>query len=132
MGLKKFSDGEIALSAQEAWEVLNWFFTGGASLGPGGLTANDRSFAQALLVEAVDRSEQIGWIQSLWSATANPSTSVKAVLAKLALKAAKDWLKSGKPTNFRDAKIYTMVKNQLILNWRSAWLIRVETNEPVY
>jgi len=132
MGLKKFSGAEIVLTPQEAWEVLTWFFTGGASIGPSGLTENDRSFAQALLVEAVDKSYQISWIQALWSATANPTTSVKAVLAKLAFKAAKDWLKSGKPTDFKDAKIYTMIKNQLVLNWRSIWLARVETGEPVY
>lgn len=132
MALKKFSRSEIALTHQEAWQVLVFFFGGNASSLPGGLTDNDRSFAQALLIEAVDASRRLGWLHQLMSATLRPNASITAVLRRLAVAATRDWLSSGNPADFKDAKIYSMAKNQLTLNWRSAWQIRIITGDPVY
>jgi hypothetical protein len=132
MSLRKFKPSEIVLSDQEAWQVLVFFFGGNASTQPSWLNDNDRSFAQALLLEAVDASSRVSWIEALWKATAKPGASIKSILAKLALKAAKDWLQSCKPSDLTEARIYLMVKNQLTLNWRSAWQIRIETGDPVY
>jgi hypothetical protein len=132
MALRKFAPSELALSPMEAWQVLVFFFGGNAGTTPGWLTDNDRSFAQALLIEAVDASYRMSWIEKLWSSTVNPSASIESILGKLALKAMKDWLTSCQPTDLKKAKIYTMVKNQLTLNWRSAWQIRIDTGDPVY
>ena len=132
MALKKFAASELVLSPMESWQVLVFFFGGNAGTVPGWLTENDRSFAQALLIEAVDASYRMSWIEKLWSSTVNPSASLKGILGKLALKAMRDWLTSCNPTDLKKAKIYTMVKNQLTANWRSAWQIRIDTDEPVY
>jgi len=132
MALKKFADSELILNHQEAWQVLIWFFGGNAGTVPGWLTSNDRSFAQALLVEAVDASYTMSWIQTLMTSALKPNASITGILAKLALKAAKEWIHSRKPSDFKDAKIYKMIKDQLTLNWRSAWQIRIETGEAVY
>jgi hypothetical protein len=132
MSLRKFEASEIVLTHQEAWQVLVFFFGGNAGIVPGWLNDNDRSFAQALLIEAVDASKRVGWIKSLWTSTVNPGASIQGILAKLAMKAARDWLKSCEPTDLKRAEIHLMVKNQLTLNWKSAWLIRVDTGEPVY
>lgn len=132
MALKKFAPSELVLTPMESWQVLVFFFGGNAGTLPGWLNDNDRSFAQALLIEAVDASYRMSWIEKLWSSTVNPSASIKGILAKLALKAARDWLTHAKPTDLAHAKIYTMVKNQITANWRSAWQIRVETGDPVY
>ena len=56
MALRKFRSDELFMSNQEAWQVLVFFFGGNAGSVPGWLTDNDRSFAQALLVEAIDKS----------------------------------------------------------------------------
>ncbi len=132
MAQQKFAPSELALSPMEAWQVLVFFFGGNASTTPGWLTDNDRSFAQALLIEAVAASYRMSWIEKLWSSTVNPSASIKSILGKLALKAMKDWLTSCQPTDLNKAKIYMMVKNQLTANWRSAWQIHIETGDPVY
>jgi hypothetical protein len=132
MELRKFSGPEIVLNQQQAWQVLVFFFGGNAGAVPGWLTDNDRSFAQALLVEAVDASYQISWIQTLMTSALTPNPSITGILAHLALKAGRDWLQSRNPANFKDAKIYKMVKDQLTLNWRSAWQIRIDTGDPVY
>ena len=52
-------------------------------------------------------------------------------LAKFAAKALLDRLKSAKVDDFRNARIYRMVKDTITRNFRSAWTIRVETGEPV-
>ncbi|MDR3621069.1 MAG: hypothetical protein P4L85_17085 [Paludisphaera borealis] len=132
MSLRKFTRSELAVSPMEAWQVLVFFFGGNAGTVPGWLTDNDRSFAQALLIEAVDASYRMSWIEKLWSSTVNPSASIKSILGKLAVKAMRDWLTSCRPTDLNKAKIYTMVKDQLTRNWRSAWQIRIETGEDVY
>jgi len=132
MSLRKFDPSEILLTDQEAWQVLVFFFGGNASTMPSRLTDNDKSFAQALLLEAVDASDKISWIQTLWQASINPNSGVKSILKKLAKKALREWLESLKPEDLADAKIYIMVKNQLTLNWRSPWRIRIESGEPVY
>lgn len=130
--LRKFSKSEVVLNDMEAWQVLVFFFGGNAGTTPRWLTPQDRAFAQALLVKAVDASKQLSWIQELWSSTANPSTGVRSVLRSLATKAARDWLASRKPEDFKDAKIYTMVKNELTRSYRSTWQIRIDTDELIY
>ena len=89
-------------------------------------------FAQALLLEAVDKSYAMSWIQTLFESSASPNASVKGILKSLAKKAAKDWLHKAKPTDLENATIYASVKNQLTRNWRSAWSIRTETDMAVY
>jgi hypothetical protein len=71
----------------------------------------------------------MSWIEKLWTSTVKPGASIKGILSKLALKAAGDWLTSGQPTDLNKANIYTMVKDHLNLNWRSAWQVRLETGE---
>ena len=130
--LRKFSQSEVVLTDMQAWQVLVFFFGGNASTTPRWLTAQDRAFARALLVKAVDASRQLSWIQALWSSTANPSAGIRSILRSLATKAARDWLASRKPDDFRDAKIYTMVKDELTRSYRSTWQIRIETDELIY
>jgi hypothetical protein len=132
MSLRKFKQDELVLTHQEAWQVLVFFFGGNAGVVPGWLTDNDRSFAQALLIEAVDKSYAMSWMEAIFRATANPTTSVKSVLAKLALKAAKDWLSHSKPSDLKNANIYLAIRNRLTLNWKTPWQIRLDTGEPVY
>jgi hypothetical protein len=55
MPLRKFNSSELVLSPMEAWQVLVFIFGGNGGTVPGWLTENDRSFAQALLIEAVNQ-----------------------------------------------------------------------------
>lgn len=132
MALRKFNSAELALNNQEAWQVLVFFFGGNAGTAPGWLNDNDRSFAQALLLEAVDKSYAMSWVETLFSSAMKLNPSVKDILKALAKKALKDWLKSANPTDLSEAKIYQSVRDRLRLNWRSAWEIRVTTGDPVY
>jgi hypothetical protein len=133
MGLQKFYEsGDIYISNQEAWEILVWFFGGNAGLSPSDITYNDRSFAQALLFEAIGASKLIGFVEGLWRATVKPAKSITKLLKQIAKLTAKALWEYLKPADLEDPKIYQMVKDQLARNWKSPWQIRIETGEAVY
>ena len=133
MGLQKFYDtGDVYVSNQEAWEILVWFFGGNAGLSPSDITYNDRSFAQALLFEAIAASKLIGFVEGLWRATVKPAKSITSLLKQIAKLTAKALWEHLKPVDLEDPKIYQMVKDQLARNWKSPWQIRIETGEAVY
>lgn len=130
--LKKFSGSDIVLSNQEAWQVLVFFFGGNASISPGALTDNDRSFAQALLLEAIDASEDMSWIEALFRSAMKLRPDVKDILKSMAKQFVKTWFKHATKGDLEDPTIYEAVKSSLTRNWRSAWAIRVQTDSPVY
>lgn len=132
--LQHFSSEELLLTHMEAWQVLVWFFGGNGGTLPGWLTDEDRSFAQALLVEAIDKSAAVGIIRRIWESTVMPPMTVKSLLGKIAKTGAKilwDRLHHCKVEDFAKAKIYKMVKDKLTVNFRGAWRIRIETGEPI-
>ncbi len=130
--LKHFTPDELIVDRAEAWKILVWFFGGNSGITIGDLTDNDMSFAQALIIEAVDASEDVGWIYTLWRSTVTPPKDLGSLFKKLVRNLVKEWLKHSKPKDFDDPTIYTMVKNTLTRNWRSAWSIRIQTGDPVY
>lgn len=132
--LKHFKRDEILLSNQEAWQVLVWFFGGNAKTTPSWLTEDDRSFAQALLVAAVDASADVGIFRRIWESTVTPPQSIGGLLLKIArtgTRILRDRLEHADVKNFGNTKIYQMVKNQLTREFRSAWEIRIEDGQPV-
>ena len=72
MALRKFDSSQLVLTHDEAWQVLVAFFGGNAGTVPGWLTENDRSFAQALLVEANDNSYAMSWIEEIFRSAYKP------------------------------------------------------------
>lgn len=133
MALQEFyKTGDVYITEQEAWEILVWFFGGNAGISPSTITYNDRSFAQALMFEAIAASKKISFLESLWKKTIMPPKSIGSLLKQIAKLTAKALWEHLKPADLKDPKIYTMVKDQLTRNWRSAWQIRVETGDPVY
>lgn len=133
MALQEFySTGDVYISQEEAWYILVWFFGGNAGLSPSDLTYNDRSFAQALMFEAIAASKKISYIKGLWEKTVKPPKSVLKLLKQIAVLTAKALWEYLQPPDLENPKIYKMVKDQLTRNWRSAWEIRVETGGAVY
>jgi hypothetical protein len=129
--LKHFSeaDGTLLLSQEDAWMILRFFLDGEVTLAPGALTENDRSFAQALLIEAIDASNAMSWVEALFRSAMKPNATVKSIIRSLVKKALKEWFRAKVGS---DPTIYVAVKNSLKRNWRSAWRIREATDEPVY
>ncbi|HVS36660.1 MAG TPA: hypothetical protein VMS17_13960 [Gemmataceae bacterium] len=121
MYLKKFEPSQLVLSNQQAWQVLQFFYDGNAGCLPSMLTDDDRSFAQALLLEAVDESYAESWIEATFGSAMDVNPDVKDILKDLAKKAATDWLKSSKPADLEHAKIYGNVKSSLMMQTGAAW-----------
>ena len=133
--LKTFGSDELVLDQQEAWRILEFFFGGDVGIEPGNLTDRDRSFAQALILEAIDKSYAMSWVETLWKSSAKPNASAKGIIKALAKKAIKDWFKDSDAKKWVNTgkfpDLYQSVVNQLARNWRSEWRIRVETGEFV-
>jgi hypothetical protein len=127
-----YKTGDVFVSHDEAWHILVWFFGGNAGSMPSTLTYNDRSFAQALLIEAIIASKNISAIQKLWEKTIKPPKAIASFLKQIVMIAVKAIWDHLQPADFKDPKIYQMVKDQLTRNWRSAWQIRVDTGGDVY
>jgi len=135
MALRQFTRDELVLSANDAYMVLKFFFQS-TELKPTQLTDDDRSFAQALLLDAADRSYELGYAQILMEkflmASPRSLEGVKDLLKEFIKKAAKHWWNHAKQKDLREAKLYMVVVNQLRRNFRSTWAIREQTGELIY
>ena len=87
------------------------------------MTDHVREFAQGLLLEAIDASYALGWVQIVFSVFEGifykqPTTSLKKVIKKFAKKAAKHWFKHVKNiTDLSHIQIYEIVRIQLNQNF---------------
>ena len=133
MALQKFYvSGDVYLSKDEAWKTLVWFFGGNSGISVSNITWNDRSFAQALIFEAVYASRKISFVQKVWESSVNPPDTVKKFFKEIVKITAKTLWENLKPVDLEDPTIYKMVKDTLTINWRSPWQTRVDTGSPVY
>ncbi len=129
MGLRHFSESEIILSNQDAWEVLKFFFGGNAGLSPRDLNLQDREFAQALLFEAIRASDKMDFVIPFLDPAVKPM-SIVGVMINLAIKGSQlGWARWKHSRTAKEPKIYKSVKETIARNWRSIWQIRVQTGD---
>ncbi len=126
--LKQFSSNELVINKGEAFEILNFFF-GSFRISREQLTNEDRGFAQALMVEAVDASNSMGKIEGLFKSSASPYCSITSLAKSIVRQSITSWWKNGKKN---EVVIYNSVKNTLTANFKSVWAYRVETGEYLY
>jgi hypothetical protein len=133
--LKRFSESEVYLSQEQAWRALKFFWPE-IGIAPGTLTLGDRSFAQALLVEAIDSSYEEGFVEIIFRAffmkVPQSFNAIKDMVKEFAKKALKHWFKHATGADLRDPKIYENVRATLSRNFRSVWKIREQTGELTY
>ncbi len=133
--LRHFSGNELLFNQQQTLVILRYF-----GLEPGiqaaALTDDDRSFAQALLVEGVDASYEMGYVQIVFdSFYAKPPASfdtVREMTREFLKRVAEHWFEHATKDNLRDPKIYESVRVTLQANARSVWKIREATGEMTY
>lgn len=105
--LKQFSHSELILSEEETKEVLKFIFKG--FVGEGKIdnlriTDTVRGFAQGLLIEAIDASYALGFVEEIFTASANPTAGAKKVLKSFGKKALKHWFKHATAENLMEVK----------------------------
>jgi len=116
--LRKFKTEELIFDEKETIIILKFIFSNRKTLVEG-MTINDRvrEFAQGLLIEAVDASYALGFVEALFRATANPGAGTKKILTKFGKKALKNWFKHATPKDLMQVKIYEIVRKQLEYNF---------------
>ena len=133
--LRHFTPDELLFDRERTLTILRYF-----GLEPGiqaaAITDEDRSFAQALLVEAVDASYEMGYAHILFDVFyARPPMSfdaVKGLLRKFIEKTAEHWFEHATKADLADPKIYEAVRATLQRSARSVWKIREATGELTY
>ena len=133
--LRHFTKDELILSKQDAGRVLRYFFPA-HPITPTQLTDEDVGFAQALLVQAVDSSTEMGYVQILFDKVYAKPPSDFSFLKDLAVafckRAAKNWFRHATGADLANPDIYDSVRATIARNFGSVWAIRCQTGELTY
>lgn len=66
-----------------------------------------------MLLEAIDGSYALGFVQSIFGSVMHPGDGAKGVLLKFGRKAAKYWFKHAKANDLSNIKIYETVRKNI-------------------
>lgn len=122
MRLLHFPEDQIRLSEEEARAVLRFFFHADSiqrALEDQALQPVHREFAQALLVEAIDATHAMGFVQDLFMSVATGFRSgVRKIAQKFAKKALKRWFEHTDLNGlWGDIEIYETVRRRVEANF---------------
>lgn len=112
--LREFRPHELLFDAEETRAILKFIFEPKAAM-VNSMNIDDRvrSFAQALLLEAVDASFAMGFIEAMTSSLLNPRPSISRILRKFGEKAARHWFKYATADDLRHIRIYEIIRRDL-------------------
>lgn len=134
--LRHFSKNEIYIAQEDARTILRFFFTGNQVPPAEELTIEDRAFAQALLLEAIDSSYAMSYVQEIFDAfygkVPTEFSAVKDMVKDFVKNASKTWFDHATGKDLSNPRIYMSVKSRLAANFRSVWVIRMQTGELTY
>lgn len=119
--LQAFGSDELLLAHDEALAVLRFIFEPADHEVIDSLPRSEfiRSFAQGLLVEAIDASYAMGHVEALLRSLARPSGGVLAIIKRFGHNAARHWFKHATSSDLLDARIYEVVRRELARRFRS-------------
>ncbi len=123
--LLTFKPSELLFDEDETREILKFFFQNDHEL-IGKLVINDKlkSFAQGILVEAVDASYAIGFVKIITDTffLKSPQSKIKNILNELSRKATIHWFRHVKATDLTTIKIYDCVRKTIAMKFRQHFL----------
>lgn len=112
--LRNFNESELIFDDVETKEILRFFFQHHQQrIDVVAITTALRNFAQGLLVEAVDATYALGYIEILLTTFHKPGGGIKKALMKIGKKAARHWFKHATDRSLHNAKIAEAVRRQL-------------------
>jgi len=133
--LRHFSPDEILISNDDAQLVLKFYF-GDQVPNSDQLTRSDVAFAQALLLEGIDKSYAMGYVHIVYDCfymkIPGSFDSVKDAVKEFAKKAAKHWFDHASGKDLANPRIYSSVRVMISNNFGSVWAIRMQTGELTY
>lgn len=128
VGLRRFSPRELALPPRAAWEVLRFFFPADvAGIYPEDLSCEDRLFAQALLVAAIDETRRQGIPAGLEGVPlfAAGWIRVRVVVEGLAARAPAAWFEIPVPEGGDGGRIDEPARAAVSIRHRAGWIAHV-------
>lgn len=118
--LRNFSEHELIFDVSETKDILGFFFPHHRQrIDAATVTTELRSFAQGLLIEAIDATYALGYVEILLTVSYNPGGGMKKVLMKAGRKAARHWFKHATDRDLLNARIAEPVRRQLSLAFRT-------------
>ena len=125
--LRHFPPSEVIISKEQASRILRFFFPGQPATASS-LTAEDTAFAQALLVEAVDASKEMGYVHIIFDKAymkmPNDFSFIKDIAEALGKQALQNWFRHASKKDLDDPQIYDAVRGRIAVNFNSVWAIR--------
>ena len=116
--LRNFSESELIFDEAETKEILKFFFVNiRPSIDQATMTTAFRNFTQGLLVEAVDATYALSYIEIVFKTFSKPPTNIMKLLTKLGRKASRHWLKHATQDNLMSADISLIVRDRLALSF---------------
>ena len=133
--LRNFTESELIFDETETKDILKFFFRHlRERIDTASMTTELRNFSQGLLVEAIDATYALGYLEILFRASYNPGNGMLKALSKLGRKGAKHWFKHATQADLLRAKVSSRVRDQLALSFASVFPMMLEgiarTNEP--
>ena len=125
--LRNFSESELIFDEAETRDILKFFFQHlRHRIDAATITMELRNFAQGLLVEAIDSTYALGYIEIIWRTSYNPGNGMLKTLSKVGRKAAKHWFKHATQQDLLKAKISSRVRDQLAHSFASVFPMMLE------
>lgn len=125
--LHHFNEGELVFDENETKEILKFFFLSlRQRIELTAMTTELREFAQGLLVEAIDATYALGYVEVIFKTFYNPGHGMAKVLSKAGGKLAKHWFKHATQRDLIKAKISSRVRDQLAQNFASVLLMMLD------
>lgn len=122
--LRRFSEAELIFDQQETKDILKFFFVADhPGIDVAEINSELRNLAQGLIVEGVDATYAMSWIELTFRWIAQPGLGMRKALQKLAHRAMRHWFKHLKTQSLHEAEIYERVRDQLSRNFRSPFHI---------
>lgn len=130
--LRKFSKNELLFDEKETRVILKFIFKEADHKLIDSIPMSDalRGFTQGLLVEAIDASYKIGYVESIFRASANPNQGAIKILKSFAKKAAVHWFKNTKAHDLQNVKVYQFVLDFIAIRFRTQLPLFIAKNTP--
>lgn len=127
--LRQFKQEELLFNEEETRVVLKFIFEPVDHALIESLTVNDsvRGFAQGLLIEAIDASYAIGFVEAIFRSTTNPAKGAIKILKSFGKKAKKHWFKHALVHDLQDVKVYEFVRLEIARRFRTPLRILAST-----
>ena len=126
---------KVVLKPQQAHAIMTWLY-GKTSVAAKDFTKEDCGFAQAMLVEMLNASFAMGFVEALFRAAAKLPSGPKKVITAFLKGAGKNLVKYKDKDDLKEMMkepvIYKSVQSQMARMCKSVWKIREQTGELIY